>query len=126
VSPGTTVIPPNSYSSLGFFWSGGTDSLVIPTNKAAGDQIVIRLFSSLSAVSMMDGIRLSTLDHGWELLDLPHGKTMVSLMDIQGRTLQQSEINAASVMVMNDGLPAGVYLIKLKTERGEKVWKVLR
>ena len=126
VSPGTTVIPPNSYSSLGFFWGGGTDSLVIPTNKAAGDQIVIRLFSSLSAVSMMDVIRLSTLEQGWELLDLPSGKSLISLMDIQGRMLHQWEFNAASAMILNDGLPAGVYLIKLQTERGQRVWKVKR
>jgi hypothetical protein len=126
VSPGTTVIPPNSYSSLGFFWSGGTDSVVIPTNKAAGDRIVIRLFSSLSAVSMMDGIRLSTMENGWELMDLPAGKSMVSLMDIQGRTLQQREINSSSAMVLNDGLPAGAYLIKLQTEQGQRVWKVMR
>jgi hypothetical protein len=111
---------------LGFFWSGGTDSVVIPTNKAAGDRIVIRLFSSLSAVSMMDGIRLSTMENGWELLDLPAGKTVVYLMDIQGKTLQQREINSSSAMVSNDGLPAGAYLIKLQTEQGQKIWKVMR
>ena len=126
VSPGTTIIPPNSYSSLGFFWSGGTDSVVIPTNIAAGDRIVIQLFSSLSAVSMMDGIRLSTMENGWELLDLPAGKSMIYLMDFQGRMIQQREMSSTSAMVLNDGLPAGAYLIKLQTERGQRVWKVMR
>lgn len=126
LSPGTTVIPPNSYSSLGFFWSGGTDSVVIPTNKAAGDRIVIQLFSSLSAVSMMDGIRLSTMENDWELLDIPAGKSMVSLMDIQGRILQAKETFGNQIQISKEGLPQGIYVVKFRSEKGERTWKVRR
>lgn len=126
VSPGTTVIPPNSYSNMGFFWSGGTDSIVVPTNKAAGDRIVIHLFSSLSAVSLLDAIRLNSWENEWEILDLPSGKISISLMDVQGRMLQHKETFGNQIQLSKEGLPQGIYVVKVRSEKGERTWKVRR
>jgi hypothetical protein len=124
VSPGTTVIPPNSYSSLAFFWSGGTDSIVIPTNKAAGDRLVIQLFSSLSTQANFYQTQLLNLEDAWEIIDLPSGKVSVSLYDIQGRMMIQKTGISTSMNISKADLPAGIYVLKVNVDGVEKVWKL--
>ena len=124
VSPGTTVIPPNSYSSLAFFWSGGTDSIVIPTNKAAGDRLVIQLFSSLSTQANFYQTQLLNLENAWEIIDLPSGKVSVSLYDIQGRMLIQKMGFSTSMNISKADLLPGIYVLKVNVDGVEKVWKL--
>lgn len=49
-----------------------------------------------------------------------------SLVDIAGRQLQHFEINSRTVPVSLQGLPIGVYLITIKTDKGSETIKILK
>jgi hypothetical protein len=51
-------------------------------------------------------------------------KTSISLMDVQGRMLQHKETFGNQIQLSKEGLPQGIYVVKVRSEKGERTWKL--
>ncbi|MDO8365167.1 MAG: T9SS type A sorting domain-containing protein, partial [Saprospiraceae bacterium] len=62
-------------------------------------------------------------------LEFPNGlpaEVLVTLSDASGKQVLEKLVNAAIVQLPTTNIPAGIYFLKIKSEAGEKGWKVLK
>ena len=57
--------------------------------------------------------------------DLPE-ETVAILMDVSGEVVLEKILNHAAEGLFTEDLPAGFYFLKIRTEHGERVWKLVK
>ena len=60
------------------------------------------------------------------LIGFDYEKGTATMVDIAGRQLQHFEINSRTVPVSLQGLPLGIYLITIRTDKGSETVKILK